>query len=296
MVKIPVFAPTTTETWGFCHLKHELASIERWVPVQFGKRDLAPYLGRAFAAAMAALNFDKLPSRDASAPSPLSPTDAPPIVASRAFVGEIEALRAAGVQIMQDDVDESAAALGRGVEKYLANDPLIESNGWHVQDVELTLPNHGRARIDWGGLDPDGVLCQVDYKLKLNLDAKWYSKEVERYRYSNQMWHYCWGYGEHKQQPVNRYYVCLVVLSPRFSVKAHPYEVDPELLAAWRTSAEQKWRDMDAQKEGLRIPDMASVHRDAYGDCIYQRACLELKLDPALMSVAYVQLPRREHE
>lgn len=277
-----IFAPTRTEIWDFCHLKSEIIR-QGWVPAVWTKRDLARFVGGAFAEAVAAYNRHKL---EGSAIDPARHQE----IALTAFSTELEPFLKAGVTLDQQDIDETKALLARAIEKFIPQDPLTKARGWDCKDIELELSNHGRARIDWGGVDPYGTWCQVDYKVKLSLEARWKDKEVERYRYSTQMMHYNWAYGEHLQHPIHRYYICLVVLAPRFYVELLSYEVDPELQQAWLASAQQKWADMEAQEHGARIPDMAAVHRGPYGDCEYLRACLEFRLDPTLIQTAYIQV------
>lgn len=282
--KLRVFSPSRTETWDSCHLKVEL---REWVPKVFAKRDLARYAGAAWAEGMAVLNRGKLEGT----------THPPALIAQTvlgAFTASVGILREAGVQIEQQDIDDTCAMLLKTTEKYMADDPLVLARGWTVHDVELQLPEHGKSRIDWGGHDPYNVLCQVDYKLKINLEQRWYDKTVAEYQHSWQMQHYCWAYGDYRGEHVSRYYICLVVMGPRYRCTLHQYEIDPELTQAWHASALQKWADMAAQANKERVPDMAASHRTPFGDCEYKRACLEYKLDEDLMQQHYVKLPKHD--
>lgn len=278
-----IYSPTRTDIFDFCHLKHDLVYEGGWLPNRLvrsrnGGNPFARFIGSAFAAGVAQVNRTKL--------TPAQPWGDPVASSLGALAFEIQPILDAGVEYDPADLDEAKAKLTQAIEKYIESDPIIPKEGWDTKDVELTLPDHGNARIDWGGYDRYGVKCQIDYKLKLNLEARWKDKEIERWRYSTQMLHYCWAYG------VQRYYICAVILAPRFSIETWQYEVDPELMQAWLASSRQKWSDMGQQARGERVPDMANTHRDAYGDCPYQRACLEFKLDEGLMATEYIQVRR----
>jgi len=181
----------------------------------------------------------------------------------------------------------------RAVVKYVANDP-IKARGLTIEDVELVLPEHGMARIDVGARDASRLVV-VDYKLKLWLDSKYYDKEVESYRNSWQQFHYAWAYGDHKQEPINSYYICLVVCEPRFSAKLHEYPVHPESLQMWRESAERIWRQMDLEDLEMAQPWMAALHEDKYGPCPMKDACFTHRFDMNLMTQNdYVTIEKRD--
>lgn len=169
--------------------------------------------------------------------------------------------------------------LQRAVEKYLEADPLLL---YDVEDVELTLPNHGNARIDLGCRDKFGLMV-VDYKFKLRLDSKYYDKEVAKYKNSWQQFHYSWAYGDHKGEEVTRYGICLVVGEPRFKVQLIEYPVHPESMEAWKKSSERIWRQMEHEDSGLSEPWMAAEHETKYGPCPYQAACFTHRWDMNLM-------------
>lgn len=165
------------------------------------------------------------------------------------------------------------------LKKYLDSDPLI---GYDIVDVELSLPEHGNARIDLGVRDDFG-LSVVDYKFKLRQDAKYYDKTVEGFRNSWQQFHYAWAYGEYKGETIHNYTICLVVSEPKFSVRLHEFPVHPESLQAWKASAHRIWTQMEHEDAGLVQPWMATEHESKWGPCEYQRACFDHRWDFNLM-------------
>ena len=102
--------------------------------------------------------------------------------------------------------------------------------------------------------------------------------------------HYPWAYGEYKQQPCYRMYLCLVVYKPAFSVQLIPHEVHPETQAIWLASARAKWSRManpDAQLE------MSTRHKDHFGLCSFYDMCFSFHLDDGLAAQKYVKVPDR---
>lgn len=177
---------------------------------------------------------------------------------------------------------------------YMDNDPFDAS--WKILDVELTLPEHGYARIDLGVEAPDGALAVVDYKVKMNLQARYYDAEVNKYAYDHQQYHYAWGYGVMKERKVERYYIALMVLRPQKSVKLHPYSIDPEYAQDWQHFSQNAWDRMDVLKEHPEQLTQNPEHQNQYGPCPFKNACLIYKLDPLLMAAKeYVQAKRVKH-
>jgi hypothetical protein len=178
------------------------------------------------------------------------------------------------------------APFERGLKLYAEQFPFM---GWTFLDVERQLPS--RSRIDLGGYDADGLLAVVDHKFKRQLEGRYLSSTIDEYLSSWQFLQYPWEYGQYKQSPCYRIYLCLIIVAPTPSVKLIPHEVHPETQAMWLASARQKWADREAERQGHRPLTMATTHRNQYGWCPFYRACFDYHLDPGLMSTEYTHVP-----
>lgn len=262
-------SPSQTAEWMECPIKRTLNSIMGLKPRRLSKGDIAAIGGRAFAKAMEVYHKG----------------EGDPIAAGLAEISQAKhSIQDQGRSIPEWEMAYYSSIEPRvthSVKKYLADDP-VKALGLKVEDVELSLPNHGNARIDLGVRDSFG-LSVLDHKFKLRLDSKYYEAEVEKYRNSWQQYHYCWGYGEHKNEQINSYYICLVVCEPKFSARIHEFPIHPETMEMWQESSRRIWTQMDHEDAGLSKPWMAAVHDTRYGPCPYKAACFTHRLDMNLM-------------
>jgi len=262
-------SPSQTSEWLRCPILRTLNYKMGLKPRRLSKGDIAAIGGRGFAKGMEVYhNGTGDPIRAALAEvgkAKQDTTDKGRIVPQRelAYFTSIE------------------SRVEHATRKYVANDP-IKILGFQVEDIELVLPDHGYARIDLGARDGYG-LSVIDYKFKMRLEAKYYDQEVERYRNSWQQFHYTWAYSEHKGEPVDNYYICLVVAEPKFSARLHEYPAHPESMEMWKQSAERVWTQMEHEDAGLTQPWMAADHEDKFGPCPYQAACFTHRYDMNLM-------------
>ena len=112
------------------------------------------------------------------------------------------------------------------------------------------------------------------------------------------MLHYAWAWGQLLDliararvagaQTVNRYYIILVVLEPKFYTEILPYQIHPETMHAWVQSQRVAWKDMAGEDALVREPYMVANHWDNYGECEYRKGCFEHHWDPQLMTQDYV--------
>ena len=268
-------SPTQTLTWGACPVKRALSYGLALRPKRVMHSEIAAIGGKAFGKAMELRNLSIL------AGEPLSVDDTVSVGLTEVKV-EKDLLVEQGREVPHWELAYAAGIEGRvehGIKKYIQNDPLQD---YHIQHVELTLPEHGNARIDVGVLDDFGHSV-VDYKFKLRLDSKYYDKTVEEYKNSWQQFHYCWAYGEYLGTTIHNYIICLVVAEPKFSVKLHEFPVHPEAMTAWKESAQRIWAQMDAEDVGLAKPWMATEHVTKWGPCEFQKACFDHRWDMSLM-------------
>lgn len=275
MTPISIFAPTRTDSYDRCQLMDYLENTQRWVPRQASKKLVSGLAGRAFALGVSIIHKGGL-------------VDDAVVQATTEFRVDLTHYADHGVLFeapITDIVEASGIAVA--LPKYATANPF---KGWTITDIEQRLPDHGRCVIDVGGLDTDGLLAVADVKYKQRLEARYEHSTIEEYFTSWQFMHYPWAYGQYKQQPCYRMYLCLVVNSPRFYVKLIPNEVHPETQQIWYESAKAKWARM-AQPDTL--PEMATRHKDQFGLCAMYRACFDYHLDEGLMKQDYVQVPRR---
>ena len=274
------FSPSATETWLECPLKRHL-SHAGWTPRKIGKREMGAILGGAFAQGVNAWKSTELAGQTAD-----------PEVCAEIAAGSAQAhcadLERAGAIIQEWDRAQYQAITRRaseGVRRIIAQDPIPPT--WNLLDVERVIPEWGGCRIDLGLESPLGVIVW-DWKCKLSLDAKWLPKEVEKYRLSEQRWHYSCAYGDFLQRPVSAFYIGLVILEP-FRVHVLPYVNDPVDLVMWQQAREQTWADMATEARGERQVGIAAKHHNEYGPCEFQRACWEYHLDADLMAKDFIQ-------
>jgi hypothetical protein len=195
---------------------------------------------------------------------------------------------------------------GKLVTSYAKNDPIPPQ--WELRHVELSLPEWGNARIDLGYENEIGYGV-LDYKSKLQLDPKWFDKEVSKYKYSEQRWFYPAAYQDYlwhepskwKTQGnapvVHRFDICLVILEPTFRTHLIPFVVNPQLQAEWLEAREVTWARMEkTTPDGPGLPEMAAAHEDQFGPCEFQKFCFEYQGDPALAAASGQYVPTQIKE
>lgn len=190
---------------------------------------------------------------------------------------------------------------GKLVASYAAQDPIPPQ--WAIRHVELSLPEWGNARIDLG-YENDLGYGVLDYKSKLQLDPKWFDKEVSKYKLSEQRFFYPAAY-EHflnntvlgvpsvgMPVKVYRFDICLVILEPKFRTHLIPFVVNPQLQAEWLEAREQTWARMErASPDGPELPEMAAVHEDQFGPCEFQKWCFDFQGDVGLVAASGQYVP-----
>lgn len=275
MTELPVYSPTTTDTWDRCNILSYLERDLHLVPRQASKKLVGGAAGTAFHLAASILHKGGTVEE-----------------AVKFGVAELHAelshYASHGV-LFAASIDEivEASSIAITLPKYALADPF---KGWNIQHIEQMLPDGGRCIIDLGGYDLDNVLSVADVKYKQNLDARYEQSTVDEYMTSWQFLHYPWAYSEYMKQPCHRMYLCLVVAKPKFSVRLICDEVHPDTQQIWLVSARAKWARManpDVQLE------MASQHKSQFGLCEFYKACFSYHLDEGLIAQDYVTVPRR---
>lgn len=274
------YSPSTTETWLTCPMKRRLRA-DGWRSRRLGRKELSGALGTAFAAGMAAYNT----GRAAGLPTDPGLCAA---IAVQSIRQEIQRAKDGGASTANEADAALLASLEKRAEtsirKYIAADPIPP--GWVVLDVERILPEWGNCRIDLGLDTPQGLVV-LDYKHKITTDARYLAKDIDRWRLSEQRFHYSNAYGDFIGRPVYAFYICLVVAEP-FKVQLIPFVNQPAELSRWREKREgTTWARMAAEDAGEADVDMAATHHDAYGACEWVKACFECQLEPGLMAGEY---------
>lgn len=278
------YSPSSTEAWLACPVKYALRK-GGWTPRRAGKRELAAILGTAFAAGV---NTWKAGEQAGLAANPGLCAS----VAEGTATRMLAELAEAGIHIGAGDTaqrDRVARRAGDAVRNIIAHDPIPPQ--WKVLDVERIIPAWGNCRIDLGLESPLGVVVW-DWKSKLTSDPKWLPRDVERWRLSEQRFHYSCAYADFLGRPVYAFYVGLVVLEP-FRTHVLPFVNDPGDLQRWEHGRARTWKAMEADRDGAP-PWPAAAHETVYGPCEYVGACFESQDDPTLMERDYVTLPRRD--
>lgn len=271
-----VYSPSQTKDWGFCPYYWEFRQ-RGWTPKRLGKKELAGIAGTGFAAGMAAhhMGFNIEDAR---------------IQAMGSVEREFHKYQSAGAFFEDAEPDIAKTKVLNALAKTVQLNPIPTT--WEILDVELTLPDHGNARIDLGLHDGQG-LAVADYKLKLSLQARYHDKEVNRYINDFKMLHYAWAYGQYKQAIVERYHMLIVILEPVFTIKLGSFSVHPQILQAWEHGARAMWGMMFEHRAGELPLWENPEHESKYGRCEFERACFDLKRDESLYFNDYINLKER---
>ena len=309
----PVFSPTQTKAFIRDPAAWYLSYVMKWRPRFIGKKELAGFLGSAFADGAAAyhnglsdsnLDFD-LPAQEVLLKKAAA-------VAIASVTESKEQVVRLGQSVYEDQSESWELLEKRAAEmvfKYALNMPAH----FHPSNIiasELTLPNHGHCRIDLV-INTDTGPTVVDFKTSLSLDAKYQAMRLREYEADWQMYHYVWAYQDYLQancsqkaehgnpcqtdHPVRRFAILLLVLEPKSRLPVlHPVVVDPELMQIWVQSATQVWKAMHGIRTGQPytldpIPWCSFNFFSKFGREDWADAIQKFHMDENLLSVSYVK-------
>lgn len=279
-----IYSPSRTEAYDFCSMRGVIAYRDGWTPREADNSLIGRLVGGAFAKGTesihkgATVEYAKQYGLDYWHKS----------VNHYVFYG-----------VTFPDLAKTTEQLGKSFEKYAAQNPFAQ---WQTKGVEFGLPDYGNCRLDYLGIDPEGYWAIADLKYKRQLKLDYLNKTINDYRDSWQFQHYPWAYNDwikqnkHLQpgfEPIQRIYLVLVIADP-FKILSFPFFIKDKLQARWLQSAQQKWADITALQKGDRQPTLSASHRDAFGDCPFKKACLEMDLDESLMQFEYTKVPKME--
>ena len=162
-----------------------------------------------------------------------------------------------------------------------------------VQHAEYVFANHGNARADVLGLNPQGRLIPVDYKCK-DIPAVEYYRHLAKqaYRYDWQLMHYCWAVSEEFQTACFEFGIVILWYGKNPQIEYLVYSVSPTRLKLWYESATAVWERMERCELGLEPITEVAEHSNRFGLCVYHKACLEYHRDEDLMIQDYFLNPR----
>lgn len=173
---------------------------------------------------------------------------------------------------------------------------------WPVEAVELYLPDYGYCKLDLVLRLPSSRLGVLDAKIKLRLEKKWASQELDKFAYSWQFLHYAWAAMKHFEEKPVDYLVMMVVLEPTFHIYLEHYNINYELLQLWENSAkaawavmsamEGDWTDLLALKEKPLFPWHGFDWFTRYGRREYTNAFLRHRLHDHLMEEEYINIKK----
>ena len=152
----------------------------------------------------------------------------------------------------------------------------------------------GRTRPDRVGRDYDGALAVWDHKVKVQLDDKFYEKELARFDRSNQFYEYAWIVGQEYGEPVERVYAHLIILGPSPRTVLHPVKMEPEHIRHWLHGASRDWKIMRAIENGDEeaYPHYTGCQTD-YGPCAMYEGCHTFYGDESAFPAIYERVKGR---
>ena len=280
-----IYSPSRTEAYDFCSMRGVIAYRDGWTPREADNSLIGRLVGGAFAKGTEGIHNG----------NPIEVAKAAGLAYWHKSVNHYVSY---GVSF--PDLTKTTEQLGKSFEKYAAQNPFAQ---WQTKGVEFALPDYGNCRLDYLGIDPEGYWAIADVKYKRQLKLDYLNKTINDYRDSWQFQHYPWAYndwvkkqhagGNTDYQPIQRIYLVLVIADP-FKILSYPFFIKDKLQARWLQSAQQKWADITALQKGDRQPTLSASHRDAFGDCPFKKACLEMDLDESLMQFEFTKVPKME--
>ena len=292
----PVFSPTQTKAFLRDQAAWYLSYVMKWRPKFIGKKELAGFLGSAFADGAAVFHNGLKEIGDAPREALIKQAAAVAVASAKESKERVVTL---GQSVYEDQAESWNLLEKRAAEmvfKYALNLPS-QFHPSNIVAAELTLPNHGHCRIDLV-IGTDTGPTVVDLKSKLTMDVRYQAMDLRKLETDWQMMHYAWAYGDLIQEPIRRFAILLLVLEPKSRLPVlHPVVVDPELLQIWVQSATQVWKAMHGIRTGTPftldpIPWASFNFYSQFGREDWADAIQKFHLDENLLSTAYVKETR----
>lgn len=188
--------------------------------------------------------------------------------------------------------DALPALVAQGIQLLYRINPL---KPYAIIGAEVEFPQAGNARLDVLVKQPDGRGIVFDYKVKFGeMEEKWLDKEFEKHFNGEQKYTYA------TLTQTDMFGIILVVLKPRKD-KRH---IDPKIIVRTVNVTDQEkqvWlRDAQLLTEPMNrtlliqspmlVPGKTFPHRNEYGPCVYEDACIRYGLDESKMRLDYIKI------
>jgi hypothetical protein len=188
--------------------------------------------------------------------------------------------------------DSLPALVEQGIRLLYRINPLKQ---YAIIGAEIEFPHAGKSRLDVLVKQPDGRGIVFDYKVKFGeMEEKWLDKEFEKHFNGEQKYTYT------TLTQTDMFGIILVVLKPRKD-KRH---IDPKIVVRTVNVTDQEkqvWlRDAQLLTEPMNrtlliqsptlVPGKTFPHRNEYGPCVYEDACIRYGLDESRMGLDYIKI------
>jgi len=283
-----IYSPSSREEFCFCNRKWWLRK-NGWIPNTITYPELCGMGGAAIGKAMERWNNDimTLVNKDADYYVKIGLTELEEAMGKMARYGRI-------VSHAKDRefADSLPALVEQGIRLLYRINPLKQ---YAIIGAEIEFPHAGKSRLDVLVKQPDGRGIVFDYKVKFGeMEEKWLDKEFEKHFNGEQKYTYT------TLTQTDMFGIILVVLKPRKD-KRH---IDPKIVVRTVNVTDQEkqvWlRDAQLLTEPMNrtlliqsptlVPGKTFPHRNEYGPCVYEDACIRYGLDESRMGLDYIKI------
>ena len=265
----PIFSPSQTKIYLQCPLKWYLRYMNRYESQYFTHKDIAGVVGSAFSVytEFLQLGHDSALER-----------------AKDCYSDRMKRL-----QETRECVDTARQYLMTAEDRLerlcnlFKNTPVIPAS-WDLFDQERVFPTWGGSRVDVLYETSMGVTGVLDYKTRGRIQKNQVEKTKREFATSDQMYHYCAMVSHELDVTVEQFSICILTLEPRPYIDLWQFRIRPEFLKVWVAGRKQVWTDMQAIKDGDRVPYPAAEHEDKYGKCEMYNICFRHDFDQGEVS------------
>lgn len=285
-----IYSPSSRQDFTFCNRYWYLRKnglISRTV----GYPELCAWGGNAVGKAMEVWNLNLINALDVDV-STLVATTHKTLLQSMTDA-QVQG-RTIGSSKDQEFFDSLPALAEQAVSLLYKTNPLKQ---YAIVAAEEAFPHAGGSRLDVRVKQPDGRGIVFDYKCKFGeMEERWLDKEFEKHFTGEQKYTYT------TLTNTDMFGIILVVLKPRKD-KRH---IDPKVIVRTVNVTErekQVWlRDAQLLTEPMNrtlliqspalVPSKTFPHRNEYGPCVYEDACIRYGLNPELMALDYITIKK----
>lgn len=171
---------------------------------------------------------------------------------------------------------------------------LALSTQLSVTEIISVEEPYGRTRPDLVGRDYDDTIAVWDHKVKVELDDRFFAKELAKYDTSNQFYEYAWVVGSKYGEEVGRVYAHIIILGPSPRTVLHPVKMTPEHIQHWLHGASRDWHHMKAIEDGDEEAQARYTGCTTnYGPCAMYEGCHTFYGDETAFSAIYEKVRSR---